>query len=84
MITIDHFMEYFSDTFKHLPQSEPWTITSNLKTIIEKMILNLDDDFVIENNIAIHKSAIIENNVTIKSPFCLMVARIATKKYIVF
>lgn len=68
MINIDHFIEDFSKTFKNLPQSEPWTITSNLKSIIEKMILDLDADFVIEDNIAIHKSAIIENNVTIKSP----------------
>lgn len=68
MIHIDHFIEGFSNTFKELPQSEPWTITSNLKSIIEKMIVDLDTDFIIENNIAIHKSAIIESNVTIKSP----------------
>lgn len=68
MIHIDDFIENFSSTFKDLPQSEPWAITSNLKSIIEKMITDLDDDFIIENNIAIHKSAIIENNVTLKSP----------------
>jgi len=68
MIHIDDFIENFSTTFKDLPQSEPWTITSNLKNIIEKMIPDLGDDFIIENNIAIHKTATIENNVTIKSP----------------
>lgn len=68
MILIDHFIEDFSVTFKNLPQSEPWNITNDLKNIIEKLILNLGDDYTIEDNIAIHKSAIIENNVTIKKP----------------
>jgi NDP-sugar pyrophosphorylase family protein len=68
MILIDHFIEDFSKTFKDLPQSEPWNITNDLKNIIEKLIFNLGDDYTIEDNIAIHKSAIIENNVTIKKP----------------
>jgi len=68
MIDIDHFIEDFSKTFNNFPQSEPWNITNDLKNIIEKIIPDLDADFVIENNIAIHKTAVIENNVTIKSP----------------
>jgi NDP-sugar pyrophosphorylase family protein len=68
MIPIDHFIEGFSAIFKELHQSEPWLITNDLKNIIEKMILNLGDDYVITDQVAIHKSAIIENNVTIKSP----------------
>ena len=65
---IDHFIEDFSKTFTDLSPSEPWNITNDLKTIIEKIILNLGDDYIIQDNIAIHKSAIIENNVTIKKP----------------
>jgi len=65
---IDNFIEGFSKTFNNLPQSEPWNITNDLKNIIEKMIVNLSDDYIIKDNIAIHKSATIENNVTIKSP----------------
>ncbi|MCC9062286.1 LpxA family transferase [Flavobacterium sp. F-30] len=68
MMLIDHFIEDFSKTFTDLSPSEPWNITNDLKTIIEKMILNLGDDYIIQDNIAIHKSAIIENNVTIKKP----------------
>lgn len=68
MIPIDCFIEGFSNTFKDLPQSEPWLITNDLKNTIEKIILTLDDDYVIKDQVAIHKSAIIENNVTIKSP----------------
>ena len=68
MINIDLFIEDFSATFKDSSSSAPWEINNYLKNRIEKMILDLSDDFVIENNIAIHKSAIIENNVTIKSP----------------
>jgi UDP-N-acetylglucosamine diphosphorylase / glucose-1-phosphate thymidylyltransferase / UDP-N-acetylgalactosamine diphosphorylase / glucosamine-1-phosphate N-acetyltransferase / galactosamine-1-phosphate N-acetyltransferase len=65
---IDHFIEDFSNTFSDLSTSEPWTITNDLKNTIEKMILNLGDDYIIQDNIAIHKSATIENNVTIKKP----------------
>ncbi|WP_208687236.1 DapH/DapD/GlmU-related protein [Flavobacterium sp. SLB02] len=65
---IDHFIENFSKTFTNLSPSEPWNITNDLKAIIEKMILNLGDDYIIQDNIAIHKSATIENNVTIKKP----------------
>lgn len=68
MININHFIEDFSKTFNNFPQSEPWNITNDLKNIIEKIIPDLDAEFVIENNIAIHKTAVIENNVTIKSP----------------
>lgn len=68
MIHIDDFIENFSATFKNSSSSAPWEITNDLKNRIEKMIVDLGDDFVIENNIAIHKSATIENNVTIKSP----------------
>lgn len=65
---IDHFIEDFSKTFSDLSTSEPWKITNDLKNTIEKMILNLGDDYIIQDNIAIHKSATIENNVTIKKP----------------
>lgn len=68
MIVIDHFIEDFSKTFSNLSTSEPWNITNDLKIIIEKMILNLGDDYIIQDGIAIHKSATIENNVTIKKP----------------
>lgn len=65
---IDHFIEDFSKTFSDLSTSEPWNITNDLKNTIEKMILNLGNDYIIQDNIAIHKSATIENNVTIKKP----------------
>ncbi|WP_228520526.1 DapH/DapD/GlmU-related protein [Flavobacterium sp. CSZ] len=68
IMLIDHFIENFSKTFTNLSPSEPWNITNDLKAIIEKMILNLGDDYIIQDNIAIHKSATIENNVTIKKP----------------
>ncbi|KQO30087.1 LpxA family transferase [Flavobacterium sp. Leaf82] len=68
MMLIDHFIEDFSKTFSNLSTSEPWNITNDLKRIIEKMILDLGEDYTIEDNIAIHKTATIENNVTIKKP----------------
>lgn len=50
------------------PQENPWEIVQHLNEIILKKIKNLDENFEINNGIAIHKTAVVENNVTIKSP----------------
>ncbi|RZJ47967.1 MAG: LpxA family transferase [Flavobacterium sp.] len=68
MINIDHYIQDFSNTFKELENSQPWEITNDLKNIIESKILNLNEDYSIIDNIAIHKTAIIESGVTIKKP----------------
>ncbi len=50
----------------------PWEITENLKDIIIKLQAILPkDQYIIEDSIAIHKSAEIEDNVTIK-PFTII------------
>lgn len=50
----------------------PWNITARINEIIKKIILNLGEDFNIENGIAIHKSAILEHGITLKSPVIIM------------
>lgn len=68
MINIDHFIPNFSATFKDQSDLAPWDITNDLKSILEKMIVDLDDNYIVKDQVAIHKSAVIENNVTIKNP----------------
>jgi len=66
-MNIIDFNSNFSNYFD--AEQYPWKLTSNLKDIIEEIIPQLNDDFNICEGIAIHKSVIIENNVTLKRPF---------------
>ncbi|MEO6175916.1 MAG: DapH/DapD/GlmU-related protein [Flavobacterium circumlabens] len=68
MISINHYVQDFSNIFKGFGDYQPWEITNDLKNIIEGLILTLSDDYVITDSVAIHKSAIIEKGVTIKKP----------------
>lgn len=63
--------KYIEDCYSQIPSLKryefPWDIPINLKAIIEEYIGQLPvSDFKIENNIAIHHSAMIEENVVIK------------------
>ncbi|MEP6932236.1 MAG: DapH/DapD/GlmU-related protein [Flavobacterium sp.] len=68
MINIDNYIEDFSNTFKGFADYQPWDVTNDLKSIIESIIPTLSQDYTITDNVAIHKSAIIEEGVTIKKP----------------
>ncbi|MDO5978962.1 DapH/DapD/GlmU-related protein [Flavivirga spongiicola] len=71
-ININDFISNISEYFKTEQNQLPWELTTNLKEIIEEIIPNLNGDFKIANGIAIHKSTIVENGVTIKGPFIAM------------
>lgn len=68
MIIIDDFIKDFSLIFPGQNQLLPWEITDNLKNIIVNLIQNLNTDFVINDGVAIHKTAIIETGAVIKKP----------------
>lgn len=62
---------YIKNCYSSLPvlrnYNFPWEITSNLTQVIALLLSELSSsEFDIKNNIAIHKSATIEENVTIK------------------
>ena len=46
----------------------PWEITAHLAEIISKTQETLDVGYVIKEGVAIHKTAVIDHNVTIKAP----------------
>ena len=71
-IDINDFISNISEYFKTEQDRLPWELTTNLKEIIESIIPNLNEDFKITDGIAIHKSTIVENGVTIKRPFIAM------------
>lgn len=52
--------------------ASPWEIASNLKEIILDILPLLGADFKIENDVAIHKSVVVEKGVTFKNPTIIM------------
>lgn len=68
MIAVNDFIADFSLSFKELADQQPWTITDNLKPILETIIAGLGEEYTITDNIAIHRSAVIEPGVHIKAP----------------
>ena len=72
MITLNNFLDQFSVYFNGNENTPPWTITRNISTIIQEQIKNLDrTEYTISDGIAIHKTAVIENGVTLKSPIII-------------
>ncbi len=67
MIAIKEYIEQFPAGFDFENKS-PWEITASIAVVIEKLIATLNEDFVVTNNIAIHKTAVIETGVVLKAP----------------
>jgi UDP-N-acetylglucosamine diphosphorylase / glucose-1-phosphate thymidylyltransferase / UDP-N-acetylgalactosamine diphosphorylase / glucosamine-1-phosphate N-acetyltransferase / galactosamine-1-phosphate N-acetyltransferase len=61
---LKNFLVYFPDEEKTLP----WDLIANIQNVIQRKIKLLSADFRVSNDIAIHKKARIEENVTIKGP----------------
>ena len=68
MILIEDFISGFYQLF---PKENPWTIIQNIDSILLKHIENLDESFTINNGIAIHKTAIVEQNIILKAPLII-------------
>ena len=49
-------------------QKMPWEITDNLNTIISELIKRCGNDYIVNDGVAIHKTAVIEQNVVLKPP----------------
>jgi len=67
---IDDFIHNFSQHYPEEAALFPWEITSDLTSFLEKRIPALTENgaYTVKDNIAIHYTAIIERNVTIKGP----------------
>ena len=67
MINISTYIPAFA-TLTDLQNQSPWEITQDLPNILLARIPLLGNEYVVKDNIAIHHTAIIESNVTIKAP----------------
>ena len=68
MIVIDDFIHDFTRLFPEQQNWQPWQITDCLKEIIRANLLRLGDDYEICDEVAIHKTAVVEDGVVLKSP----------------
>ena len=70
MIDWTQFIKSYSLVFPENPN--PWDITRNLESwILEKQKTLKTSEYVIQNQIAIHKSAVVEENVVLKGPIII-------------
>ena len=70
MINIETYIEGINTILNHSYKT-PWELTQNIDKVILEHISMLDADYIVENNIAIHKTAVIEHNVTLKPPMII-------------
>ncbi len=66
IINLESFIKEFYASISITKAKLPWEIVSELENIIGDQILKLNSDFTLENNIAIHKNAVIEPGATLK------------------
>jgi acetyltransferase-like isoleucine patch superfamily enzyme len=70
MINIDAFIPNFSLFAKQNKQA-PWELVKHISQTIELRILQLQQDYTIVNNIAIHKTAVVEEGAILKGPIII-------------
>lgn len=60
--------EYITEGFPFMQEANPWEVVSELPRLIEKLILTLGKDYEINNGVAIHHTATLGHDITIKAP----------------
>lgn len=71
MISITDYIREFKHVFTAQKNLRPWEITQHVSSILIAHFSKLNQDYLIENGIAIHKSATIEPYVTLKGPIII-------------
>lgn len=71
MIDYSAYLKNFLSTFPELENELPWNIISSVQNTILQRIKSLSSDFKINQDVAIHKKAQIEENVTLKGPIII-------------
>ena len=71
MIRTNDFIENFADLYSD-ENLQPWEIIDTLENILENKFRGLTDDYIISNDVAIHKTAIVEQNVIFKGKIIIV------------
>ena len=71
MITIPLFIRRFNDSpFRHI-SLPPWSLVAQLSAFLLKYLMELDTDYMRQDNVLIHRSAKVETGVTLKGPIVI-------------
>jgi len=68
MIDYSTYLKNFALNFPELEKELPWNIVSSIQNTVLQRIKSLSSEFKINQEVAIHKKAQIEENVTLKGP----------------
>jgi UDP-N-acetylglucosamine diphosphorylase / glucose-1-phosphate thymidylyltransferase / UDP-N-acetylgalactosamine diphosphorylase / glucosamine-1-phosphate N-acetyltransferase / galactosamine-1-phosphate N-acetyltransferase len=68
MIQYSTYLKNFLTNFPEAEKELPWSVVSSIQNTILQKIKSLSPDFKIKQDVAIHKKAQIEENVTLKGP----------------
>jgi len=71
MIQYSAYTKNFLATFPELEKDFPWTIVGASQNILQRKIKSLSSDYKVNHDVAIHKNAQIEENVTLKGPIII-------------
>jgi len=66
IIQVTPFLQQFPELFPDLVHELPWNIPGNLEAILRTRIKDLSDDYHVHGDVAIHRTARIEDHVTLK------------------
>jgi NDP-sugar pyrophosphorylase family protein len=69
-----HWHEYISSFDDHLSafnSLEPWQLVLQIPSVVEKLISKLSSEYVVNNGVAIHTSAKVEDHVVLKAPIII-------------
>jgi bifunctional N-acetylglucosamine-1-phosphate-uridyltransferase/glucosamine-1-phosphate-acetyltransferase GlmU-like protein len=71
MIHYPSYLKNLSVSFPQLEKELPWDIVASITQLLHQTIKNLKSEYRITNDVAIHKSATIEESVTLKGPIII-------------
>lgn len=70
-ITWREYIQSFDEYLSSLNSLEPWQLVQQVPSEIEKLISKLSSDYTINNGVAIHSSARVEEHVILKAPIII-------------
>jgi bifunctional N-acetylglucosamine-1-phosphate-uridyltransferase/glucosamine-1-phosphate-acetyltransferase GlmU-like protein len=71
MIQLPTYVKNFESLFPKLISLPPWEIVGDIQNLISEKIKTLGNDYKIQNDIAIHKKAQMEEHVILKGPIII-------------
>lgn len=72
MIPIRDYISQFPSLIPCDTYGNPWDLTASLSHLLETLLPRLNNQFIVNEGVAIHKTAIVEKNVTFKGPIIVM------------